>query len=91
MARAKVVHGKTEELLHQDDFVLLREAKLTLDLIEGIFTNPPPTLPSARNDLTCSFKSDVKEEVADSISRSSTITPGELNLLEILVVFLGAN
>lgn len=33
-------------LLHQgDDYLLLKEATLTLDQIEGVFTNPPPTIP----------------------------------------------
>ncbi len=78
MERSEVVYSRTDELLHADDFVLLREAKLTLDLIEGVFTNPPPVLPSAINDLKCTFQTDVKEEVADSIGRASTITPGTL-------------
>ena len=74
--RAEVVHRRTDELLRRDDFMLLREAKLTLDLIEGVFTNPPPTLPNAQNDLRCTFQSDVTDEMADSIGRACTVTPG---------------
>ena len=74
--RAKVVHSRSDELVHRDDFTLLRDAKLTLDLIEGVFTNPPPIIPSARNDLKCTFHSDVKEEVSDNVKHASMIIPG---------------
>lgn len=74
--RASVVYQRSDELVQRDDFVLLSEAKLTLDLIEGVFTNPPPTIPRARNDLKCMFMEDVKEEVASSVGRASTLVPG---------------
>ena len=42
---AEALNSKADMLLHRDDYTLLREVKLTLEQIEGVFTNPPPTTP----------------------------------------------
>lgn len=42
-----MVNSKADGLLHKgvNDYKLLSEARLTLDQIEGVFTNPPPMVP----------------------------------------------
>lgn len=45
--RADAVNSKADGLLRKgvDDYKLLSEVRLTLDQIEGVFTNPPPMAP----------------------------------------------
>ena len=45
VAKAKAVNSKADSLLRNDDYTLLKDVKLTLDQIEGIFTRPPPMTP----------------------------------------------
>ena len=41
----EAVNMQSNDLLRRDDYTLLKDVKLTLDRIEGIFTNPPPVAP----------------------------------------------
>ena len=43
--KSKAVHSKVESVITMDDYALLKESLLTMDQIEGVFTNPPPTQP----------------------------------------------
>lgn len=43
--KSKAVHSKVEDVTVMDDYTLLKESLLTMDQIEGVFTNPPPTQP----------------------------------------------
>lgn len=43
--KSKAVHSKVESVINMDDYALLKESSLTMDQIEGVFTNPPPTQP----------------------------------------------
>jgi hypothetical protein len=43
--KSKAVHSKVETVINMDDYALLKESSLTMDQIEGVFTNPPPTQP----------------------------------------------
>ena len=42
---SKAVHNKVENVIKMDDCALLQESTLTMDQIEGVFINPPPTQP----------------------------------------------
>lgn len=39
------MYQRSEELLFADDYDVLRDARLTLEQMEGVFVNPPPTTP----------------------------------------------
>lgn len=45
--RSEAVNSKADGLLRKgiDDYKLLSEVRLTLDQIEGVFTNPPSMVP----------------------------------------------
>lgn len=43
--QASSVYQKSEDLIFADDYDVLREGRLTLEQIEGVFVNPPPSTP----------------------------------------------
>ena len=43
--KSKVVHSKVESVIRADDSALLLDSTLTMNQLEGVFTNPPPTQP----------------------------------------------
>jgi len=48
---AKRVQQSTNHLLRMDDFGMLDNIKLTMDIVEGVFVNPPQCIP--RYMLVC--------------------------------------
>ena len=46
--KSKAVHSKVESAMEMDDHSLLQDMLLTMDLIEGVFINPPPSHPRYR-------------------------------------------
>ena len=75
--KASVAYHSSSNLLRGDDFTLLRGCSLTLDQVEGVFINPPPSIPRANDDLGSQFSSELREDITSEVGGYGSIMSGE--------------